>query len=354
MHSDLFDYQLPPELIAQHPVEPRDAARLLVAGPDGVPHHRQVRDLPSCLRAGDLLVLNRTRVLRARLRARKESGGEVEVLLVHREPGAAAGTWRVMIKGRVRVGTRLHLPDCRAKVTVCHPDGSRSLRLPPDLDVAAWTERHGQIPLPPYIRRAPTPADTERYQSVFADRPGSVAAPTASLHLTDALLAELDRRGVERTLVELTIGPGTFRPVTSERIEDFAIHHEHCRCPEACLEAIAACRKRGGRVVAVGTTVVRTLETAARQPDGPVPFTGWTDLFMHPPDRLRLVDLLLTNFHLPRSSLLMLVACITGIDRLHELYRIAIAERYRFFSYGDAMLVGGLMAPFEGAVKAEG
>lgn len=341
MDTALFDYDLPSELIAQEPVEPRDAARLLVARRDGgEPQHQHVRDLPSFLRPGDLLVLNRTRVIPARLFGKKDSGGEVEVLLIHPEPSTDDREhWRCLIRGKVRAGSVITLADVRAEVTACHDDGERTLAFPTSVSVIALADRIGHIPLPPYIKRSDRPDDRERYQTVFADSPGSVAAPTASLHLTKALLERIAALGVSTAHVDLAIGPGTFKPVDTERIEDFRIHAEHCACPEPTIAAIAACRARGGRIVAVGTTVVRTLETAAAQPGGLAPYAGWTSLFMHPPRRPAVVDCLMTNFHLPRSSLLMLVACFTGIGRLHHLYRRAVAERYRFFSYGDAMLL---------------
>jgi S-adenosylmethionine:tRNA ribosyltransferase-isomerase len=337
----LFDYVLPPELIAQEPAEPRDAARLLVAGREaGAPAHHHVRDLPSFLRPGDLLVLNRTRVIPARLFGRKDSGGEVEILLIHPEPSADGREhWRCLIRGRVRSGSVIEVGGVRTEVRACHDDGERVLAFPPGIPVTALAERIGHMPLPPYIRRADRPGDRERYQTVFADSPGSVAAPTASLHLTRGLLERAAAQGVATAHVDLAIGPGTFKPVDCERVEDFRIHAEHCSCPPATVEAVAACRARGGRVVAVGTTVVRTLETAAAQAGGFAPYAGWTSLFMHPPRRPAVVDVLMTNFHLPRSSLLMLVACFTGVERLHGLYRSAVAERYRFFSYGDAMLL---------------
>ncbi len=341
MDTALFDYDLPSDLIAQEPVEPRDAARLLVASRDGGDaHHRHVRDLASFLRAGDLLVLNRTRVIPARLFGKKDSGGEVEVLLIHPEPTSDDREhWRCMIRGKVRVGSVITLDDVRAEVTACHDDGERELAFPPGTSVLALADRIGHIPLPPYIKRSDRPDDRERYQTVFADSPGSVAAPTASLHLTKPLLEQITALGVSTAHVDLAIGPGTFKPVDTERVEDFRIHAEHCACPEQTIAAIAACRARGGRVVAVGTTVVRTLETAAAQPNGLAPYAGWTSLFMHPPRKPAVVDCLMTNFHLPRSSLLMLVACFTGVERLHDLYRTAVAERYRFFSYGDAMFL---------------
>jgi len=342
METSRFAYDLPPELIAQHPVEPRDAARLLVAAPDhGEVIHTTVAELDRFLRPGDLMVLNRTRVFPARLFGSKPSGGEVEVLLVHRDGVGADGgeRWRCFVRGRVRVGMAITLGETTAVVTGCDDTGDRLLDFPAGCDVMDLCERIGHVPLPPYIRRGDEAGDRARYQSVFADRPGSVAAPTASLHLTPALLERIAALGVETALVDLAIGPGTFKPVSAERIEDHVIHAEHCTCPAETVAAIVACRRRGGRVIAVGTTVVRTLESAAAQAGGLAPYAGWTRIYLHPPQTLRVVDGLLTNFHLPRSSLLMLVGCLTGVDRLLALYAEAIAQRYRFYSYGDAMLI---------------
>ena len=339
MQTSLFNYELPPELVAQEPCEPRDAARLLVASRAGntVSHHH-VRDLLSFFRAGDLLVLNRTRVIPARLFGHKDSGGEVEVLLIHPEAGDQQ-RWRCLIRGKVHVGSVITIDDARIVVDACHDDGERTITFPPHYSVLALADRVGHMPLPPYIKRPDRAADRERYQTVFGDRPGSVAAPTASLHLTPMLLDQLATMGVERAYVELAIGPGTFKPVDTDRVEDFRIHAEHCSCPSETVDAVTACHARGGRVIAVGTTVVRTLETAAAQTGGFAAYHGWTSLFLYPPRHPAVVDGLMTNFHLPQSSLLMLVACFTGIDRLHSLYAEAIRERYRFFSYGDAMLV---------------
>lgn len=333
-----FDYDLPPELIAQHPVEPRDAARLLHAPLDGgEPAHRTVAELPALLRPGDLLVLNRTRVFPARLMAATASGGAREVLLLH--PEADGANWRCLVRGRVRTGQGLSLGGTPVTVAALHEDGARTLAFPPGCDILALAQAHGAVPLPPYIRRPATAGDRERYQTVFGDRPGSVAAPTAALHLTPELLARLAAQGVGTALVELRIGPGTFKPVDTDRVEDFRIHAEWAQCPAETVAAVGRTRAAGGRVVAVGTTAVRTLETAARQPGGLAPWQGWTRLFLHPPQRLLAVDGLLTNLHLPRSSLLMLVACLAGAPRLRALYAEAVRRRYRFFSYGDAMLL---------------
>lgn len=334
-----FDYVLPPELIAQEAAEPRDAARLLVADPaGGAARHLHVSDLPDLLRPGDLLVCNRTRVIPARLEARTANAGIREILLIHPEDGRG-DAWRVMIRGRVHAGQELALHGITVVVEDTREDGARCLRFPGGCDVLALAEAHGTVPLPPYIRRQAVSGDRERYQTVFADRPGSVAAPTAALHLSSALLERLRERGVGTAFVELRIGPGTFKPVDTERVEDFRIHAEWAACPAETVAAINATRAAGGRVIAVGTTVVRTLESAAAQSGTLAAWSGWTSIFLHPPARLGTVDGLMTNFHLPRSSLLMLVACLTGLPRLRDLYQEAVRKRYRFFSYGDAMLL---------------
>mgnify|MGYP000131119095 CR=1 FL=1 len=333
-----YDYVLPEDLIAQQAAEPRDSARLLRAALDGgsIAHHI-VRDLPGLLRPGDLLVFNRSKVIPARLSARTAHGGEREVLLSHPEDGRP-DCWRVMIRGRVHVGQELQLSGEVVTVEATHEDGDRTLRFPAGCDVLALAEAHGSIPLPPYIRRQADAHDRERYQTVFADRPGSVAAPTAALHFTSELLDRLRAAGIKTAFVELRVGPGTFKPVDTERIEDFRIHAEWAQCSAETAIEIQATKAAGGRVIAVGTTVVRTLETAARQPGGFGPWSGWTSIFLHPPERFQVVDGLMTNFHLPRSTLLMLVTCLIGLPRLHEVYAEAVRERYRFFSYGDVCL----------------
>jgi S-adenosylmethionine:tRNA ribosyltransferase-isomerase len=344
MDTALYDYHLPSALIAQEPAAPRDAARLFVVGADHP--HRTVADLPEFLRPGDLLVLNRTRVIPARLAGRKASGGAVEVLLVHPlEDQGGRPCWSALIRGKVRPGTAIELLDAAhqpaAVLTVLACDdaeGTRTIAFAAGSDVLAIAEAIGHTPLPPYIARADRQDDRERYQTVFGDIPGSVAAPTASLHLTPALLARLGAQGVRTTRVELRIGPGTFKPVDTERVEDFRIHAEWCCCPPEAVADIQAAKAAGGRVIAVGTTAVRTVETAA-QGGTLAPWAGWTRLYCHPPWTPQVVDGLLTNFHLPRSSLLMLVSCFTGLDGLRATYAEAVARRYRFFSYGDAMLV---------------
>jgi S-adenosylmethionine:tRNA ribosyltransferase-isomerase len=332
-----FDYPLPEGAIAQRPAEPRDAARLLVDAPlaGGAVAHRTVADLPDLVRPGDLLVVNTTRVLPARLRLRKPTGGEVEVLLLEEGPG---GTWEALVRPgrRVRPGTVL-VAGADLEVHVGGPgpgDGTRevTLRVPAGDDELAALGRHGIVPLPPYIT-VPL-ADPERYQTVFADRPGSVAAPTAGLHLTGAVLDRCRAAGATVAPVELVVGMGTFRPVTAAKVEDHHMHAERYAVPEATMAACEAARARGGRVLAVGTTTVRALESAALSGR----LSGRTDLFIHRPWTWRAVDVLLTNFHLPRSSLLVLLDAFAG-PRWRDLYGVALDEGYRFLSFGDAMVV---------------
>jgi S-adenosylmethionine:tRNA ribosyltransferase-isomerase len=346
VETRVFDYDLPHGLIAQEAVEPRDAARMLVATSGGTPQHRHVRDLPGLLRDGDLLVLNRTKVIPARMRARKDTGGEVEVLLVHPEQdhGDAAGAptlWRALVRGRVHEDTELRLlgAEVAATVLALHDDGTRTLEFPAGVDVPTLAERIGRVPLPPYIDRPDHEGDRARYQTVFAETPGSVAAPTAGMHLTKDLLEAIAGRGVTLARVDLAIGLGTFKPIDTDHVEDFRIHAERCVVPKDTVDAVTACRTRGGRIIAIGTTALRALETAAAQPAGFAPYSGWTSLYLHPPMRLQVVQGLLTNFHMPRSSLLLAVSCLTGWDRLKALYDVAVAERYRFLSYGDCMLL---------------
>ena len=340
MRVDLFDFELPPELIAQAPIRPRDAARLLLVD-DGPLREALVRELPDLLRPGDLLVLNDTRVLPTRFFARR-GGVAVEVTLVQRIDEAA--WWALARPGkRLRPGDTVDLaPNLAA--TVAGKDQEGRVRLDfahagePLLDAI---RARGAMPLPPYIRR-PRGGDTRDaadYQSVFARRDGAVAAPTASLHLTEGLLARLDEAGIARCFVTLHVGAGTFAPVKAEDTAGHVMHAEWCEVPAATAEAIASARARGGRIVAVGTTSLRTLESRA-EPDGTVlPGAGDTRLFVTPGFRFRVVDLLLTNFHLPRSTLFMLVAAFSGLERIKAAYAHAIAERFRFFSYGDACLL---------------
>lgn len=330
-----FDYPLPAERIAQTPVEPRDAARLLVdRGPDRPPAHRHVRDLADLLRPGDLVVVNDSRVIPARLRLQRASGGQIELLLL--EPlDEGWRRWEAMARParRLSAGERL-LADGHEVVEIGDRIGDGStvtVELLADADPLTEVHRLGVVPLPPYIT-APL-ADPERYQTVYADRPGSVAAPTAGLHLTPAVLDALAARGIGLARVELVVGLDTFKPVAVDDPDDHPIHSERY---EVAAEVLAAChrtRAEGGRVVAVGTTSVRALETAARGA-----LAGRSELFIRRPFEWRLVDVLLTNFHLPRTTLLMLIDAFTG-PRWRDLYGVALAEKYRFLSFGDAMLV---------------
>ena len=335
-----YDYALPPERSAQAPLAERDAARLLVLARAGSAlTHRTVRELPALLRAGDLLVANATRVEPARLRGHKASGGAAEALLLG--PGSRPGEWRALVKARaLRVGTKLRFARgaARLEAEVCALAGVGEVTLA----FAPGSAPHalGEMPLPPYIRRPEArPEDVERYQTVFARVPGAVAAPTAGLHLTRALLDALERAGVAFAEVVLHVGPGTFRPLGEAELARGQLHAEAFELPEATADTIAATRARGGRVVAVGTTTTRVLETCARDDGSVAPGRGETTLFVRPGHRFRAVDALLTNFHLPRSSLLLLVAAFAGRERLLDAYRAAIAAEYRFYSYGDAMLI---------------
>lgn len=320
---EAFEYALPADRIAQRPVEPRSAARLLVAvDPAGAIEHRQVSDLPELLGAGDLLVVNETRVLPARLRLRKESGGAAEIFLLER---TGDDEWEAMVRPARRLppGTVLeHEGEPAVEVGADLGDGHRRVRLLVPL------EQVGTVPLPPYITEPLD--DPDRYQTVYAAQPGSVAAPTAGLHLTEDVLERCRATGVGIARVDLAVGIDTFKPITADRVEDHAMHSERYSVPEATLDA---CR-RARRVVAVGTTTVRALEAAAATGD----LSGRTDLFIRGDYDFRVVDVLLTNFHMPRSSLLVLLAAFCG-PRWRDLYDTALDEGYRFLSFGDAMLV---------------
>ena len=329
-----FDYELPDALIARFPPPRRRDSRLLVVDAERLADRRFV-DLPGCLRAGDLLVMNDTRVIKARLRGRKESGGAVEILierLLARDRALA----QVRASKTPKPGSSLELA-AGASATVEGREGEFfvlgfSTAIEPLLEAA------GEVPLPPYLGRGAESADDERYQTVFARHPGAVAAPTAGLHFDEPMLDELEQAGVRRAFITLHVGAGTFQPLRAERVADNRLHAERVIVDEATCEAVRETRAAGGRVVAVGTTVVRALESASAQ--GAIePFDGESELFIVPGYRFRAVDLLLTNFHLPRSSLLMLVAAFAGRERILEAYRHAVAAEYRFFSYGDAMLV---------------
>lgn len=336
MRTSDFDYNLPPEFIAQTPSEPRDAARLLVLDrATGSIWHHHVRDLPDLLDPGDVVILNQTRVLPARLRARKvPTGGRAELLLLKR---LDARQWEVLIGGRgMRPGRRLAVKGGPLATIIADlGQGRRVVEF--EEPITPLLERIGETPLPPYIHQPLT--QPERYQTVFARDPGSAAAPTAGLHFTPELLERLSRRGIGLAWVTLHIGLDTFAPVTADDPTRHTIHSEWCRLPAETAEAANAARSRGSRLVAVGTTTARTLETAT-QHDGSIrPFEGETSLFILPGYRFRAVSALLTNFHLPRSTLLLMVSAFAGRERVLEAYRVAMAEGYRFYSFGDAMLI---------------
>jgi len=333
-----FDYHLPPDLIAQTPVEPRHASRLLVFHRNsGEIEHTTFWEIGSYLKPGDLLVINQTRVIPARIYARKPTGGQVELLLLHREDQT---TWEVLVGGkRVTAGKTLHLEDGLTAQVIAQLDGSRR-RVRFSEPVEAYLERKGQMPLPPYIH---TPLkDAQRYQTVYARTPGSAAAPTAGLHFTPELMARLRSQGIEFASVTLHVGLDTFAPVTEENPMRHPIHTEWCQVTPETAEQINAARRQGGRIIAVGTTTVRTLETAAQAtPPGMavLPYSGATSLFILPGYFFKAVDAMITNFHLPRSTLLMLVSAFTGRERLMQVYQQAVSSRYRFYSFGDAMLI---------------
>ncbi|MEZ6194989.1 MAG: tRNA preQ1(34) S-adenosylmethionine ribosyltransferase-isomerase QueA [Planctomycetota bacterium] len=348
-----YDFELPERLIAQTPAERRRESRLMVLdrGRDEIRHAR-FADLPEFLAAGDLLVVNTTRVVPGRLAGRRLStGGRLELLLEAPTPdGELAGL--VRSGGRLRPGELLEFAggELVLELLATEARGRRRFRRRPEIDgggdLAALLERHGRMPLPPYIRRergedpARDALDRERYQTVYARRPGAVAAPTAGLHFDEDLLRELERRGIGRASLELAVGLGTFTPIEERDFRRHAMHAERFEVDEEAARAVNACRASGGRVVAVGTTSVRSLESAWDEARGEVlPRIGETAIFIHPPMRLRAVDALVTNFHLPKSSLLLLLSAFAGRDRVLAAYEEAVREEYRFFSYGDAMLV---------------
>jgi S-adenosylmethionine:tRNA ribosyltransferase-isomerase len=348
MHLSLFDYHLPEELIAARPAERRDESRLMHLPAQGAPRHLVFRDMLSLLRAGDVLVLNDSRVIPARLEGtRGGTTGRVEALLLEPVPGAQP-VWRALVRpGRKLIpGARMVFApgEFEAEVTGIGEEGTRVLRF--DCEPAAFDallERHGLMPLPPYILKARggNPAftdgqDRERYQTVYAAQPGSIAAPTAGLHFTRELLAEAEARGIETVRVTLHVGAGTFRPVAVEDITQHPMHTESYHVSEAAAEQVNRARREGRRIVAVGTTATRTLESSAAGTGAVRPGHGATKLMIYPGYQWRVVDALITNFHLPKSTLLMLVSAFAGRERILAAYAEAIRERYRFFSYGDA------------------
>ncbi|SHF08132.1 S-adenosylmethionine:tRNA ribosyltransferase-isomerase [Lampropedia hyalina DSM 16112] len=346
-----FDYVLPPELIAQHPTAQRSASRLL-DGRHLPPADRHFHDLPQLLQAGDLLVFNDTRVVRARIFGEKASGGKLEIL-IERVLGGDEVAVHLKVSKKPAIGGLLHLAgglhdggfDAVLLGRYPHADGPLfRLRLigPPDATPWSLMEQHGHLPLPPYIARQqaadfdPDEAeDNERYQTVFAREPGAVAAPTAALHFDAAVLEQLAQRGVQRANLTLHVGAGTFQPVKTENIAEHRMHSEWYHIPASTVQAIADCKARGGRVVAVGTTSVRTLESWARSGQT----EGDTQIFITPGFDFQVVDVLITNFHLPKSTLMMLVSAFAGYTHIRQLYEHAVAQQYRFFSYGDSMLL---------------
>lgn len=330
-----FDFDLPPELIAQHPARPRDSARLLCVSPDGLAD-RIVRDLPTLLRPGDILVANDTQVIPAQLEARR---GDARIGITLDRP-CSEGVWHAIARNarRLRVGDTLDF-DGQFRATVLERDAQGGVML--TFDHPQLVGQTGDLALPPYIERphGPLPADAEDYQTVFARERGAVAAPTAGLHFTQDLLATLDARGIQRATLTLHVGAGTFLPVREQEIARHRMLPERGVITDATARAINAARSAGGRVVAVGTTSLRLLETAAATNGEVRSFAGQTDLFIRPGYRFLAVDLLMTNFHLPRSTLFMLVAAFAGLERMRAAYRHAIAARYRFYSYGDACLL---------------
>jgi S-adenosylmethionine:tRNA ribosyltransferase-isomerase len=375
---EAWDYPLPPGRIARYPAQRRDESRLLVvpparsgsaaglrpgeaspgADPERSPfRHLVFSELPTLLAPGDLLVLNESRVLPVRLLGRKPTGAACEVLLLHPLDEDAV-TWEALVRpgSKLKPGRRVVVAPGELEVVVEEglPDGSRRVRLESSLPPEAALECFGHIPLPPYLEREEEPVDRIRYQTVYARVPGSAAAPTAGLHFTPELLAEIEGRGVGIARVLLHVGAGTFRPVESERVEDHQMHREHWEIPPEAAEAVARTRARGGRIWAVGTTVVRTLESAADEAGGVAPGGGETRLFIRPGYPFRVVDGLITNFHLPRSTLLMLVAALAGYRRTMDAYAEAVREGYRFFSYGDAMVIPPAADGPEEAERAAG
>lgn len=344
-----FDYLLPPERIAQSPARPRDSSRLMVLDRrSGAVAHCCFRELPDLLRAGDLLVLNDTRVIPAAVTARRATGGCVEGVFLR---ALTDGVWEMLLqgRGRLRPGESLALVDavgaerCRVELAGRGAGGTWHVRPPAGAEPLALLDAVGRPPLPPYVRRdaadaAQAAADRADYQTIYAARPGAVAAPTAGLHFTPQVLGRLDARGIERVAVTLHVGLGTFQPVRARRLAGHVMHEEYAEISAQAADRVNSARRQGRRIVAVGTTTVRALESAAGE-SGVEPGGRWTRLFIRPPHRFRAVDAMLTNFHLPRSTLLVLVSAFAGRERILDAYGEAIRAGYRFYSYGDAMLI---------------
>ena len=333
-----FDYSLPATQIAQYPLKQREASRLLVLHrKTGKMEHRFFRDLPGYLERGDALVLNDTKVMRARMFGRKETGGKIEVLLLRK---ISSLEYEVLLKpsGRIKIGSHLFFDGHGEAEWVGGRGTVQTLRFFHD-GVERWMRKKGTLPLPPYISRSPERQDFCRYQTVYAKREGAVAAPTAGLHFTKALLRRLERKGVRLCRATLHVGYGTFEPVRSAEISEHRMHEEFFEVSSRATQILNQTRKAGGRIVAVGTTSCRLLETAVRDNTLFYPKKGWTALFIHPPYRFKGTDALLTNFHLPKTTLLMLIAAFAGMEGMRHAYEEAIRKKYRFYSYGDAMLI---------------
>ena len=335
-----FSYELPPDRIAQTPLADRSASRLMVIDREGAPlAHGHFRDLPDLIGPRDVVVLNASRVIPARLHGTRETGGAAEILLVRE---LADGTWEAMGHpgGKLKPGRRVSFgEDSAVDIVAVLGGGLRRVRFAGSLDARATLAKYGEVPLPPYITRAPAPADRERYQTVYAAHDGSVAAPTAGLHFTPELLLRIRDRGASIVTLDLHVGPGTFKPVDGDDPAAHPMHPEWFSVSDATADEINARRSAGGRIWAVGTTVVRTLETVTDDAGRVRAAAGETTIFIRPPYRFRAVDRLITNFHLPRSTLLMLVCAFGGTERVLDAYRVAVREGYRFYSYGDAMVV---------------
>ena len=338
-----YEYELPPDRIAQYPPERRGESRLLVVPPSGAFRHLAFGAVTELFEAGDVLVVNESKVLPARLLGKKPTGAPAEILLIRPAPEVGdRHVWEALVRpgGKLKPGRTVVIGEgLDVEVLDSIPGGGRVVRLVTDASPEEAMATHGHMPLPPYIDREDEPLDRERYQTVYARTAGSVAAPTAGLHFTQRLLDEITERGVVRAAVTLHVGVGTFRPVETDDPAEHEMHREWYDVPEATSRAVTEAHEGGRRVWAVGTTAVRTLEAAADESGRVAAGTGTTDLFIRPPFEVRVVDALLTNFHLPRSTLLMLVAALGGYDRVMAAYAEAIARGYRFYSYGDAMAV---------------
>jgi len=341
MKTEEFDYPLPPSLIAQYPSPKRGETSLMVLQRQtGVIEHRTFREITQYFNPGDLLVMNNTRVLPARLIGKKETGGKVEILLIPSWNGAE-GSWEALIKGSRKVsrGARVHFEQGFEGEVLEMKGGKGKVRFTCQAEVMDILQRIGHTPLPPYIKREDEPSDRERYQTIFAERDGSIAAPTAGLHFTHSLLQSLQEKGVRTAKITLHIGIGTFIPIKTPTVEDHRMEAEWIEISEDTAKEIEETKTRGGKVIAIGTTTTRALESFSDEIGGVRAGKGMTSLFIHPPYRFRVIDGLITNFHLPQSTLIMLVSAFAGRDLLMEAYRQAVNRKYQFYSYGDAMLI---------------